>query len=73
MIGPAEYAFAAVEIAVRGLGLFAEAELTARNNVSDLGNTAFGTFAGAEGRVIPAEVVVSRDPPGDRLNGRLLL
>ena len=35
--------------------------------------TAFGTFAGAESRVIPAEVVVSRDPPGDRLNGRLLL
>ncbi len=26
-----------------------------------------------EGRTVPAEVVVSRDPPGDRLNERLLL
>jgi hypothetical protein len=34
--------------------------------------TAFEAVVG-EGRVIPAEVVVSRDPPGDRLNGRLLL
>lgn len=27
----------------------------------------------SEGRTIPSEVVVSRDPPGDRLNGRLRL
>jgi hypothetical protein len=34
--------------------------------------TAFEAVVG-EGLFIPAEVVVSRDPPGDRLNGRLLL